>query len=75
MTNNDNNDFYIDYPTNQVITLTLKQFDNYSPLLGVVNTRDLSAGGGTYGLHYVLYLSLEGIEEEISDRLVLENHY
>ena len=57
-TNNDNNDFYIDYPSNQQVSLILKQFDNSTALL---------AGSGAAGtpskvLHYVMYLSLEGIE-------------
>jgi hypothetical protein len=59
-TNNDNNDFYIDYPVNNQITLTLKQFDNVSNLL---------SGGLASNLHYVLYLSLQGVEEEINTEL------
>ena len=57
-TNNDNNDFYIDYPSNQQVLLSLKQFDNTSPLLSGAGT----AGTPSKILHYVLYLSLEGIE-------------
>jgi len=58
-TNNDNNDFYIDYPTNQQVAISLKQFDNITALLagaGANNTVSKT-------LHYVLYLSLEGVEE------------
>ena len=58
-TNNDNNDFYIDYPSNNQITLNLRQFDTTTPLLtgaGVINTPSKL-------LHYVLYLSLEGVNE------------
>ena len=62
-TNNDNNDFYIDYPVNNQITLTLKQFDNYSSLLG-------SGGNLKTTLHYVLYLSLEGVEENNNLELI-----
>lgn len=58
-TNNDNNDFYIDYPVNQQVLVSLNQFDNKTPLLagaGAVNTVSKT-------LHYVLYLSLEGVIE------------
>jgi len=58
-TNNDNNDFYIDYPVNQQVLVSLKQFDNTTPLLagaGANNTVSKT-------LHYVLYLSLEGVIE------------
>ena len=54
-----NNDFYIDYPSNQQVLLSLKQFDNTTPLLagaGAANTVSKT-------LHYVLYLSLEGVIE------------
>ena len=58
-TNNDNNDFYIDYPSNQQVSINLRQFDGTTALL---------AGNGanntvSKNLHYVLYLSLEGVEE------------
>ena len=58
-TNNDNNDFYINYPSNQQVLLSLRQFDGITALLagaGANNTVSKT-------LHYVLYLSLEGIEE------------
>ena len=54
---NDNSDFYINYPTNQFVTINLRQFDN---------TALLSGGGAnntpSKTLHYVLTLCLEGIE-------------
>lgn len=59
-TNNDNNDFYINYPTNQQVLLSLRQFDGTTPLLagnGANNTVSKT-------LHYVLYLSLEGVIDE-----------
>ena len=58
-TNNDNNDFYIDYPSNQQVSINLRQFDGTTALLagnGANNTVSKT-------LHYVLYLSLEGVEE------------
>ena len=55
-TNNDNNDFFIDYPSNNQITISLKQFDNSTNLL-------TSTGNANTTLHYVIYLSLEGIIE------------
>jgi hypothetical protein len=54
----DNNDFYINYPSNQLVTINLRQFDN-TPLLagaGAVNTASRT-------LHYILTLCLEGVEE------------
>ena len=48
-TNNDNNDFWIDYPIQTAITITLKTF----------------AGGNMANMqHYCLYLSLQGIPDE-----------
>jgi len=48
-TNNDNNDFWIDYPINNTVTVTIKTF----------------AGGNMAGLpHYVLMLNLIGITDD-----------
>ena len=51
-TNNDNNDFWINYPTNQQVTITLNTF----------------AGTAMANMpHYVLYLSLMGIPDDDLD--------
>jgi hypothetical protein len=46
-TNNDNNDFFIDYPVNQTVTLSLKTFAGNVPLVVP---------------HYTLFLSLIGVD-------------
>ena len=48
-TNNDNNDFWIDYPIQTAITITLNKFGG-----GVMANMQ----------HYCLYLSLQGIPDE-----------
>ncbi len=49
-THNDNNDFWISYPSNQIVTITLNQFDNKTAMANIP--------------HYCLYLSLIGIKDE-----------
>ncbi len=49
-TNNDNNDFWISYPTNRQVTIILNQFDNTTAMANMP--------------HYCLYLSLIGIPDE-----------
>ncbi len=49
-TNNDNNDFWISYPTNRQVTINLNNFNNTSVLANMQN--------------YCLYLSLIGISDE-----------
>jgi hypothetical protein len=56
-TNNDNNDFYINYPTNQQVSIILNSFSG-SNLLATTGSPNPSTS-----YHYVLYLSLEGVEE------------
>lgn len=52
-TNNDNNDFWIDYPTNQTITINLKNF----------------AGNNMGNMpHYTLIMNLIGVLEEEMDK-------
>lgn len=48
-TNNDNNDFWINYPSNRIVTITLNQFDNTTAMANMP--------------HYCLYLSLIGIPD------------
>ncbi len=52
-TNNDNNDFWISYPTNRQVTINLIQFDG---------TAFYAAAAPN--LHYSLFLSLTGIPDE-----------
>jgi hypothetical protein len=54
----DNNDFYIDYPSNQLVTINLRQFDNTALLAGAG-----AANTASKTLHYILTLCLEGVEE------------
>ncbi len=49
-TNNDNNDFWINYPSNRIITITLNQFDNATAMTNMP--------------HYAMYLSLTGIPDD-----------
>ncbi len=49
-TNNDNNDFWIDYPTNNMVTLTLNQFDNATAMANMPN--------------YVLMMNLMGVDDD-----------
>ena len=49
-TNNDNNDFWIDYPSNNFVTLTLNQFNGPTPMANMPN--------------YVLVLNLMGVEND-----------
>ncbi len=49
-TNNDNNDFWIDYPTQNIVTLTLNQFDNATAMANMPN--------------YVLMLNLMGVDDD-----------
>ena len=53
----DNNDFYINYPSNQLITINLRQFDNTALLAGAG-----AANTASKTLHYILTLCLEGVE-------------
>jgi hypothetical protein len=48
-TNNDNNDFFINYPANQQVNITLRTFAGNIP---------------TYVPHYTLFLSLIAVDEE-----------
>jgi hypothetical protein len=47
-TNNDNNDFFIDFPTNNIVTININDFNG-------VNIANIP--------HYALILSLQGIED------------
>jgi len=47
-TNNDNNDFIVDYPTINQVVVTLKKFDNTTDMTNMPN--------------YVIYLSLKGVK-------------
>jgi len=49
-TNNDNNDFWIDYPINNSVTVTLNTFGGQTAM--------------TFMPHYVIMLNLIGIEDE-----------
>jgi hypothetical protein len=60
-TNNDNNDFVMNYPTNNVITINLNLFSGVNQLgFGYANTMP----------HYVMILTMHGIEENNK-----ENHH
>jgi len=59
-TNNDNNNFYMDYPVNQVITVNLKKFDGTGMSMPTGTPGALTANS----LNYVLILNLTGIEDD-----------
>lgn len=49
-TNNDNNDFWISYPSNQIITVNLLQFDNVTALANVPN--------------YTIFMNFKGVHDD-----------
>jgi hypothetical protein len=49
-TNNDNNDFWISYPSNNLITITLNEFDGVTPMPNMPN--------------YVMILNLVGVAND-----------
>jgi len=49
-TNNDNNDFYIDYPINNLVTIILNKFDGVTPMGSMPN--------------YTLIMNLQGVTDE-----------
>ncbi len=49
-TNNDNNDFWIDYPTNNMVTITLNQFNNATAMANMPN--------------YVLMMNMMGVDDD-----------
>jgi hypothetical protein len=49
-TNNDNNDFWISYPSNNLITITLNEFDGVTPMNNMPN--------------YVMILNLIGVSTD-----------
>ena len=48
-TNNDNNDFWVSYPSNQIITVKLNQFDNVTAIANMPE--------------YVMIINFRGVEE------------
>jgi hypothetical protein len=49
-TNNDNNDFWINYPSNNIITIILNEFDGITPIANMPN--------------YVLMMNLIGVDND-----------